>query len=720
MKRIRLRLDRVGLVSGIVLLVLAVGVYYVVQRGKVGDTRLASDKTLLSLLTVAIVGLLLAFAFVGVRNLGRVLAGRRRGLLGSRLQARVTFAFLLLVLLPSVILFGAAIGMVRRSLSDLAPPEPVLEAAQVVEAARRGQEDQAARLARALARDLAAGPLARGESPARGELAKTLDEARRRYGLAAVGYAPRVGAPLAVASAPAGGAEAIRPSELTRLPEGLAEKVAELGQGRAARDRLPFGERVVAAEPLPASAGGGLAWTALYVGEEDARRFEAIESAAADWRGFRGSRSSVERLYFTLFALLTILVLFAAVWAGFLIARQVTEPILDLARGTEALARGELSYRVAERTGDEVGRLAASFNRMARELERARVDLEERGRYIATLLESIPVGVVGLDAAGRATAVNRAALDVLGLETVEPGAPLGEFLGGGLEPLARALRPLVAGEAERAAGETTVSVRGAQVTLVASAARFAVGAGDDAVLVVLEDLTRLRRAERLAAWGEVARRLAHEIKNPLTPIRLSAERMLRRYRKGTDDFLPVIEEGTATIVREVESIQRLVSEFSRFARLPEIKPRPASINDVVGEALALYRNSHAHLRFAAELAADLPPHRIDPEALRRCLINLLDNAVAVVGADGAVTVRTAAAHGGRAVALEVADNGPGVPPEDRARMFQPDFTRRPGGTGLGLAIVEQVVLEHGGRIRVEDNPGGGARVVIELPAATAA
>ncbi len=731
MARTRFRTDRLAVLVGTIALLAAIGLYYVIQRGKLGDSRLASDKTLLSLLTVTIVGLVAGLAALLVRNLARVLSAKHRGLLGSRLQGRVTFAFLFLVLIPSLTLFISAIAIVRRSLGDLVPAnqqQTMAVAAATADAVTGDAERRARHFAHQLAVDLANGPLVKDALPPRGALVQFLEQARRRYDLAAVGLFPVNGSPFGVTGQPSSRIDAVQPTELTRLPERLSESVFASGQPQAVREKMAFGWRVVAAEPLrPLARQPAFAWAAIYIDEDAARRLEQIARANAEITSLGSGRVAVERLYIVLFALVTLVVLVAAVWAGFLIARQVTQPILELARGTEALARGELSYRVAERSADEIGQLAASFNRMAREIERNRKDLEDRRRQIETLLEAIPVGVLGLDSDGRVSTVNRAALEVLRLEQPVPGVPLAEFLGHGRDALAADVAPVLAGETDRLANEVSIAVREGQVSLMVAANRFR-GAGREGVLVVLEDLTRLRRAERLAAWGEVARRLAHEIKNPLTPIRLSAERMLRRFRKGDPGFAPVIEEGVTTIVREVESIQSLVSEFSRFARLPEIRPRPGALGPVVEDAVALYRGSHPDVDFRTETTAALPPHRIDAEALRRCLINLLDNAVAAIhahgtstdGARGTITVRTYAHAAHNTVALEVADNGPGIPAEDRKRLFQPDFTRRPGGTGLGLAIVEQIVIEHGGRIRVEDNPGGGSRLIIEIPAVVTA
>lgn len=721
MPRLRWRKDRLVAWGGLAVLAFLVGLYYVIQRGRLGDARLASDKALLALLTVAIVILVFALAGTLVKNLATLIANRRQGLLGARLQARVTFAFLVLVLIPSLTLFIASITIVKRSLEDLSTTNQartVQGAVDVAEILDRGAEKTARHFSAQLARDWAEGPLAHAPLAAGEAVDRFLEQARVRYGVAAVGIFPEQGAPVAVASVPGSGPEMVRPSELNRLPPAFAAQVFKNGREGLLSDRMAYGLRIIGATMVEGLAPArAFAWVAVYVPETTAQRLGLLREARKLNEATSKRRPSVEKLYIALFVLLTLVVLVAAVWAATLIARQVTGPILDLASGTEALANGDLSYRVRELGDDEIGRLAHSFNIMAREIERSRADIERRRRYIETLLESVPVGVLSLGAKGRVTTANRAALEALRLDPPPSDIDVVEFLGPAREGLARLLAPVLSGETGRVHGELTIALKEGLVSLMVTAWRFSVGGRrEEGILVLLEDLTRLRRAERLAAWGEVARRLAHEIKNPLTPIRLSAERMLRRFRRGDPEFSPVIEEGVGTIVREVESIERLVKEFSRFARLPEIRPRLGSVHKAIEDALALYRSSHSGVDFELDLAPRLPPHRIDPEAIRRCLINLLDNAVAVIGPEGKITIRTRV-EGESVIRLEVADNGPGVPAEDRPRLFQPTFSRRPGGTGLGLAIVEQIVLEHGGRIRVEDNPGGGTCLVIELPAA---
>lgn len=717
MKLHGLRRDRVLFLIVALSLVLVTGLYFVIQRGKLGDTRLATDKTLLSGLAVGLVLLTLGLAGLLVRNMARVIAERKSGVLGSRLQARVAFSFLFLVLIPSLTLFVGAITIVSRTLRDLAPPEldrTLRQASQVALLVQEEASTRAVHAAGRMARDLETGPLAR--AAAGGELARWLTEARRRHGMAAVGFIPRTGSPVAVADSSRGGAEAARPSELTSVPENLVYEVLQGRRPPPVGERLAYGWRAVAAAPV--IAGGevlAVAWCAVYLPEAEARRVDKVLSAAREVEALQQRRPAVQRVYVALFALLTLLVLFTAVWASFFLTRQMTGPIVELARGTEALARGELAYRVPGSGRDEIGSLVASFNRMAGEIQRQRLELEGRRRYIETLLEAIPVGVLSLDAEGNVFTANRAALEVLHLEELIPGTPILRALAGGRESVVKVVQPVLSGQTRRMNREVPIETEDGAISLEVTAERFVIPERRDGTLVVLEDLTQLRRAERLAAWGEVARRLAHEIKNPLTPIRLSAERLLRRFKKNPEAAGEVLEEGVGTIVREVDSLKTLVDEFSRYSRLPEVRPVPADIGQVAEEAVALYRSSHAEIDLTTDWAPDLPPHMIDPEAMRRAVINLLENAVALVGHGGKIRVRSYRGDGLRPVVLEVSDNGPGLPPGDRKQLFLPTFSRRPGGTGLGLAIVHRVVTDHDGRIRAEDNPGGGIRFIIELP-----
>jgi two-component system nitrogen regulation sensor histidine kinase NtrY len=429
---------------------------------------------------------------------------------------------------------------------------------------------------------------------------------------------------------------------------------------------------------------------------------------------------------------MTLIVVFSFTWFGLYLARGITGPIAELAEGTREVAAGNLAYKVQARADDEIGQLVESFNRMTDDLssskhrlEEAYVDLqdkhtelEDRRRYIETVLEAITTGVVSLDALGRITTLNRAAARMFGVaEAVAIGRLLEEVF---TAPEAREVIGLVqrTRRPKTATAATQLHMRrgGAALTLLASATalRGPDGAYDGAV-VVFDDLTELLKAQRLAAWREVAQRIAHEIKNPLTPIQLSAQRLRRRLSRVGGEDAQIVAECTETIIQEVDGLKRLVDEFSRFARMPAFVPRPTDVRPLVDAVAGLYRESHPQCTIVTRHAEDLPVLHVDPDHIKRAVLNLVDNAVEAVGSGGAVTVETEYVPEQARVRLVVADTGPGVPSEDREKLFLPYFSTKVTGMGLGLPIVSEIVNEHGGTIRVEDNQPSGTRFVIEVP-----
>ncbi|MHC1581274.1 MAG: sensor histidine kinase, partial [Methanopyraceae archaeon] len=459
---------------------------------------------------------------------------------------------------------------------------------------------------------------------------------------------------------------------------------------------------------------------------------QEIRRASENYIQARARKPEIKQLFVLLFVMFTLLTIFAATWFGLTFARGITEPVRALTEGTREVQAGNLGVHLEVEARDELGTLVTSFNDMVRELnhhkteaERASRDLriasevsEARRRYIETLLENVTTGVVSLDAKGSVTLVNRAASRMLGVPEGEEcvGLVYTELLSRpGHEPLRAAAGRFLGVEDAVVTREMVLDLGARRLDLAASFASLRDGRGVPiGMLIVLEDLSELIRAQRVAAWREVARRLAHEIKNPLTPIQLSVQRMLKRHREGGPDLGSVLEEGAETIRQEVAGLQRLVDEFSRFARLPTLNPVPADIGQVVEGSLKLYEGRE-DIVIERDLG-EVPVVNLDPEQMRRVLKNLVDNAIEAQGDGARVTVRTAYLSDAQVVRVEVADQGPGIPEEMRDRLFVPYFSTKEDGSGLGLAIVHRIVLDHKGRIRVEDNEPHGSRFVVEIPA----
>jgi two-component system nitrogen regulation sensor histidine kinase NtrY len=368
------------------------------------------------------------------------------------------------------------------------------------------------------------------------------------------------------------------------------------------------------------------------------------------------------------------------------------------------------------------GELAASRRKVERstiELERKHLEVEGRRRYIETILERITAGVVSVDASGTITMINSAAARLLGLEASSVGQPAQTvFERRDLQPIGAWLAGTGAGRAaqEPAAQEIAIQRDGQEFHFAAVATALVRESGTpEGLVIVLDDVTPLIRTQKVAAWREVARRLAHEIKNPLTPIQLSAERLRRHFTGGPTGARALVEECTNTIVGEVESLKGLVDEFSQFARMPSPKRVPSDVHKLVVETLALYKGIFTDVVIETRFDSDVPLVRLDPEQVRRVVINLVDNAVEAMERRGRIVVETTRDTVNNVVRVVVADDGPGIPAAEREKLFLPYYSTKRRGSGLGLAIVRRIIAEHGGSIEVGDNVPRGTRFTIELP-----
>jgi two-component system nitrogen regulation sensor histidine kinase NtrY len=365
------------------------------------------------------------------------------------------------------------------------------------------------------------------------------------------------------------------------------------------------------------------------------------------------------------------------------------------------------------------GELATSRRKVEQstiELERKHLEVEKRRRYIETILERITTGVVSVDAAGAVTTINTAASRLLGLDRNVVGQPVrAVFDRPDLRPVGALLTGTGRPRHEPPPQEIAIARNGQEVHLAAVSTPLVGDGGNEGVVLVLDDVTPLIRAQKVAAWREVARRLAHEIKNPLTPIQLSAERMRRHFSDAGAGARALVDECTNTIVGEVESLKGLVDEFSQFARMPAPRTVPSDVHRLIVDTLALYDGIFSDVRFERRFAADVPLVRLDSEQIRRVIINVVDNAIEAMERRGVIAIETQRDAPNNLVRVVIADNGPGIPPAEREKLFLPYYSTKRRGSGLGLAIVRRIIAEHGGSIEVGDNVPHGTRFTIELP-----
>jgi two-component system nitrogen regulation sensor histidine kinase NtrY len=513
------------------------------------------------------------------------------------------------------------------------------------------------------------------------------------------------------------------------LPD-LLRKALNGDTSQIAIQKTQGGELVRSLIPFTLGPAGGnphVLIVSALIPQSRLDRMGIISSGLEGYRQLMQLKQPIKTSLLVILLVVTLLIVFSAIWFGFFVARSLTDPIDKLAIATRRVADGELDFVVETDEGDEMGTLVESFNQMTRdvlasqkELETSNQELENRRRYTEIILQNVAAGVISLDAEGRITTINRFAEELL---KIDKKAILNYDYRQVLNEQHQEILNNFYAELERS-GKGAIElplrlkVRGASFSLRVNMTRLVDEYGKElGVVLVFDNLTELEKAQRMAAWREVARRIAHEVKNPLTPIQLSAQRLRKRYLEKLGEEGEIFDVCTKTIVNQVDELKRLVSEFSNFARMPAVQKSMNSLKEMAEEAMVLFREGHKNVRFFFVCPTDVPRFPFDLKQMKRVLINLLDNAVSAVGNGGNITVEISVDNEQKLVFLEVRDDGSGVGDEDKHHLFEPYFSTKKSGTGLGLAIVSTVVADHGGYIRVKDNVPTGARFIIELPLA---
>jgi two-component system nitrogen regulation sensor histidine kinase NtrY len=735
--------ERAILLALLVLLVVLAGVFYLVLRSRDLPAYLVTDQLLLFVLFYVNGALILAILFVLLRNIFKLILERHHGILGSKFKTKLVFANIGLSLIPVLLLFFIAFSILQDSIDRWfnTPQRDMLEQGRnVAQALRERLEHDTltdAALVLAQTRDLDLGDPS--QSPA---LGRRLRQLLADLDLDFVAVYQGTDFVFEVSNPAAGITEPLR------LEGSFLAEAASEGEATASVELEPFGSPgllVVAArsEASPeagsevdsGAAAPGPAAVAVAGSRLEPRLVEQMNRLILDYQAGRQlevQKDEIKASHLLLFLMVTLLILLVSSWVGMYLARRVTVPIQALAEGTRQIGGGDLSYRVEVEAGDELGVLVDSFNRMTIELGRNKEIIERSHRelvatnqrlaqeraLIATVLENVAAGVISIDGDGRILTCNGAALqmlrqteaDVLGKPVSEAWADaerskLLALLGEG-EP------PVEPGRDPHDGREVHLSLGGDWRTLAVKVTAMRAHELSGRV-VLLEDLTELTKAQKLAAWTEAARRIAHEIKNPLTPIRLSAERLLKKHRESPETLGQAIEDAVEIIVREVASMQRMVDEFSHYARMPGPQPRQVDLERLLEDTLHLYDQIKPGVEVASEVDAGAEQAWLDPEQVKRALINLLDNALEATDAPGRITVAAHRRNGH--LEIQVADTGRGIPTQAKEKLFLPHFSTKQRGTGLGLAIVHRIVTDHHGTIRVEDNPPHGTVFTIELP-----
>lgn len=673
------------------------------------------------------------FLFIFVRNLLKLRRERKERQLGSKVKTRLLVYFISISFLPITAMAVFSYLFLNRSLEKWFNPFPdeIVQQATEVKRATLSTQDQTLRDTASLLVML---------------LNRQTPEERRATMEQIVSSGQLVGIEIGTSD----GSVSVKSPDLSATDSDQLEKLfteARLSNGPTGTNLIDGKEFDVVAVPLNE--------TEMLIIAPQKRASndltDLVTGSERDYQDLVRKQRRVRLLGLSTLGLMTLILLFVSSWVAIYLARGIATPIKALAEASNEIARGNLAHRVTTIADDELALLAESFNQMTTQLEenRSRIEagaaelrdknlaLRERRNYIETVLQSLSTGVISIDESDRVTTLNASASRMLALvDKAEDNPKLRSLIGSEdwlvVDRLLRRAR-----RTGHATEQTQLESGGGPlpVAITATALRDSRGPRRGVVLVI-EDLSELLAAQRAAAWSEVARRMAHEIKNPLTPIQLSAERIAKSYRRATGNggsngssvriespdekrVAAVITECTETISREVAGLKAMVDEFSRFARLPATRLEPGNLNDVVTQAVGLYEERLEGVSMISELDRDLPAAMLDVEQIKRVFVNLIDNALeAMVSATNEKEITIVTKHDVERSLLrvEVADTGQGIEPGDFRRLFEPYFSRRDSGTGLGLAIVQRIILEHGGHIRAEKNHPRGAKFVIELPA----
>jgi two-component system nitrogen regulation sensor histidine kinase NtrY len=501
---------------------------------------------------------------------------------------------------------------------------------------------------------------------------------------------------------------------------------------------LESGDIIWAVSPLRDASGNIKGVTAVnnFIPRSLVVKKTALIQSYDDFKTNELMKETVKGTFILFLLVITLLVIFSASWLGVQVANSITGPINEVAEAASRIAKGELDIYISAPQEQELRNLVGAFNRMVRDLKNNReqlrsayqslsdtnIELEQRRKYMEAVLQNVASGVISLDSEGRITTINRSAERILNLKREDVlGKKYKEVLGPNhmkivkdlIQTVNRLSKDSVELEEDFADGREIRKLL-TNLTVLRDESNNYLG-----VVVVFEDITELVRVQKLSAWREIARRIAHEIKNPLTPIQLSAQRLKRKYAPGIKEDIETFTECVDTITRQADVLKSMVDEFSSFSRFPVASPSMNDLNLIVNEVMALYRTAQKDIKFEVILDKNLPMFEFDRNQLNRLIINLLENAISAVNGKGTITIRTLHDAAENAAVLEVSDDGQGIPPEIKPRLFEPYFSTKKGGMGLGLAIVHSIVKEHSGKILVEDNLPKGARFIIKFPYLTA-
>ena len=699
-------------------------------------TRLSSEvpmgnKILIFGLINIITLLIILLIYLVCRNLAKLLLERRRNVIGAKLRTKLVLAFVGLSLIPTMLLFFVSAGFITNSIENwfnIQVENSLDESMEVAQTYYKTSAANALYYGEQISTLIKERKLLNEENIP--HLRDLIRQKQKEYNLGVVEVFSSQREELVRARNPKlPQGEFTNPSS-EDINVGLSgeelSRVNAIGKADLIRGIVPVYSNWNPKDVV------GVVVVNYYVPYSLVSKMKEISASYHEFRQLKILKNPIKTGYVLTLFLITMVIVFLAVWFGMYLAKSLTIPIQELAEATREVADGNLDIHLGEKGADEIGLLVSSFNKMTEDLRnnqlalrktneevsRSNIELEQRRRYMETVLKNVTAGVISINKDGILTTVNTSAERLL---KIVPAHVLGRnfrevLTSTHLDIVKGMLRDMVMAKQDTISKQVTIPLKDASLTLFLNLTILRDENGDFmGTVVVFDDLTQLIKAQRMAAWREVARRIAHEIKNPLTPIQLSAQRLRKRYLTRFEEDEKVFDECTAVIIKSVDELKTLVNEFSNFARMPAAQPTQNSLNDIIREAMMLYQEAHRRITFDFRADDAVPMLHLDRDQIKRVFINLLDNAVAAIEGEGAVQVETSLNRELRMVTCVVADTGHGIAPEDRARLFEPYFSTKKSGTGLGLAIVNTIISDHNGFIRAKDNTPHGTKFVIELP-----
>lgn len=711
----------VSLISAVALFGLFLAGYELARSG--GEGPMSGHLLIFGLLAVVLLLLILIIFFL-IRNIFKLLFERRGKVLGVRIKTRLILAFVALTIVPTVVLFIASASVLHTTIDSwfAAQIEEALTSSVLIgQAYHEKASENVAKSAERLANEIRQGKP--GPNEMGSQVRNFIDAEIHALGLSRAHVYLKDSPHSGQVESFNFGNGVVAPVMASFLKIGLG------GSTASTVIKLDSGEDLVRGiAPIVSEDSNDILGAVVVdhvIPQTLSSRLFGITKAYDDYQEAKRLKGPVKTTYLLILLIVALLVIFVGFWFGMSMAREITDPLQSLAKGTQQIASGNLDVFVDPVGEDELADLVRSFNKMAADLRQGRdellrvnADLENRRKYIQTVLKNVAAGVIAVDADQKVTAFNESSVRLLGLyKELNLGVNLfAQLIPDVSQRLNEAIIELRQSEAGSIKRQLTISLSGNTLTLLCFANIFKDDMGNElGVVLVFEDLTFLVKAQRMAAWREVARRIAHEIKNPLTPIQLNAQRIRRKYLPSLGEDAAVLDQCTNSIIGQVEQLKNMVNEFSKFARMPAANPIPGDLNEIIRDVVALYRSANEKILIDFHPDKSVPVFDIDGEQFKRAVMNLLDNAMAAVGTEGRVEIRSKYEPVLRIATVSVSDNGPGISPEDRERIFEPYFTRKTSGTGLGLTIASAIVADHNGFVRVRESKSGGACFIIELP-----